>query len=254
MAVVTANLVAEWVGKLAKTGTLPGNNADPTSTWDDLKGVHDATVSNTSTWTTARGWAGDGTAGDPYRLVNNGTNMTATPTDNADLNSASFSVEAWVNLIGTVANTQSIFNCRGDDGTAKKGYALIFTTNQNFASLGIGNGTAYTYVASAGSLLTGFHHVVFTYDGSYVTPYINGSAQAATAYSTFVPKTGSQLGLLISPSAYDRLNGAVPTVRVYSSALSSAEVSANYAAGVTAASTDAAAGFTGLTVTRLLNG
>lgn len=241
MAVVTDSLIAEWVGKLAKTGTAPGNNADPTSTWDDLKGTHDGTITNGSTWTAAHGWAGAGTTGDPYRLVNDGAYPTTTVADQTDLNSSVFSIEAWVNLTAVNATlNQSVFNCRGDTGTLHQGYSLAFLATQDYPKLGIGNGTAYTYVAAAGSCLTGWHHVVFVYNGSTVTPYFDGSGQSPTSYSTYAPKTGTSVCLLISPGAFDKLNGSVPTVRVYSDALTSGEVAQNYAAGILAASTDAA--------------
>lgn len=56
---------------LAKAGSLPGNNVDPTETWDEVEGG-DGTLHGFA-YTTASGWDGDGTNGDPYRLVFDGT-------------------------------------------------------------------------------------------------------------------------------------------------------------------------------------
>lgn len=57
MGIVTDGLVAHYRGAKAKLGTAPGNNSDPTSTWDDLTGGHDGALSG-YTWATTRGWIG----------------------------------------------------------------------------------------------------------------------------------------------------------------------------------------------------
>jgi len=69
---VVAGSVLHLKAELAKTGTLPGNNGDPTATWDDLAATGDGTLHGFA-YTTASGWDGDGTIGDPYRLVFDGT-------------------------------------------------------------------------------------------------------------------------------------------------------------------------------------
>ena len=43
--IVTSDLIRHYNGQRAKTGTLPGSNADPTGTWDDITDHDDLTLS-----------------------------------------------------------------------------------------------------------------------------------------------------------------------------------------------------------------
>ena len=90
-----------------------------------------------------------------------------------------------------------------------------------------------------------WHHLVATCDGSNLNVYIDGSLAAGPTSVAGVAGTISQdrsaIGCKLGTALSDFFVGSIATVRVYSAALSGAQVSANYSAGVTAASTDSAA-------------
>jgi hypothetical protein len=262
MAVTTHSLVAEWVGKLAKTGTLPGNNADPTGTWDDAMGSHDGTLS-TFAYTTASGWKGAGSAGDPYALQFDGASDIVGCGGVGDFNVwTALTMEAWVYV--PASNGASYPRIIDKNDNSGYGFALyLHGVNGTLGTKIMIGGTLYDGVpASATTNMQaspGWYHVAMTYvstDG-YLRFYVNGATEGNPWATVSGSINTSVVNLCLGNREVDSARpwyGAIATVRIYSDALSAAEVLANYNAGILAASTDAAAGFTGLTVTRLLNG
>ena len=226
--VVYSGLVLQYVGADAKSGTAPGNNTDPTSTWYDLKATYPGALNNFG-WTTSSGWAGSGTAIDPYRLVFDGTD------DEVDLASWPGSVftglvwtlEAWVAAPYNNAKQIGIFwassasyangvDLRYDDGTL----AVRAITSGGTTDIGAS-------VANDGNM----HHVVGTCDGSNLRLYVNGAlVNGPTAVSgTLAAPTSCGLGADGGWLDYGAIN--VATMRVYNAALSAANVTQNYQAG-----------------------
>jgi hypothetical protein len=243
VSVVTANLLAEYVGKLAKTKSTPGNNTDPTAAWADLKSTHDGTLSGFA-YTTASGWAGAGTAGDPYRLKADGVN------DYVDCGNVGIgtgkvcTLELWI-LVSDIADNYYAMSA-GNTASDNSDIGIYFNTNQNARFEIYNDAGAVKTVAGTADLNDGnYHHVVAVCDGSTMTLYVDGTSVGTPTAPPASPCTVDHLTLFCANWSANKefyLNAAIATARVYSACLSGAQVSANYAAGVLAASTDGAAG------------
>jgi hypothetical protein len=251
MAVVTSNLVVEYVGKLAKNGTAPGNNTDPTGTWDAIVGGsgYDGTLSNYG-YTTATGWAGDGTSGDPYRLENNGTTTTSAVVGCGNTGFASgwsaITLEAWVRVPATLSGTFP--RIIDKSGTSSTGFAVYLQSSSGtiivkFKSSG---STLYDSGPSATDLRNSTRHLVVTYDDAddYLRAYVDASAAVpvlrtgggTVEVGTEALVIGNRSGTNDRP-----MDGGIATVRIYSVALSASQVAENFNSGITASSIDGAA-------------
>jgi len=251
MAVRTDNLALEYVAKLA-TGSGPGvNGGSPTTTWVANVGDNDITLQNTGGnfgWTTSSGWAGDGSAGDPYCLCADGTGDYGTFASTIVGSDADFTVEFWTYMADgpPAVNSSFLFNVASYTG-------LRYHVNTSgIGTWTVGKGSvSYTYTADTG--LNGYgaawqqHALTYNAATDSLIPYRNGAASHAAYSVTFGAYTGA-CRLFATDSSMNAMKLA--TLRVYSSCLSPDDVAANYAAGVTAASTDGAApAFTGVRIT-----
>lgn len=240
MGIVTSGLVAEWVGKLAKNGTAPGNNTDPTGTWTDIVGSVDGTL-NAADYTTTDGWVGDGTSGDPYAWHSKGFTETGQgyvtfATNQSPWTNGTFSCELWIYFTTTnAADNQSIL----DNLTGNTGYRIYVPTNQTGLTVRWGDGTTNQYDAFSGTMSDGsWNHLVITYDGDADVHkrYLNNGTAASTSSRTYSPNTTVAPKWSSSPSA--GFHGSIATVRLYNTVLSATDVSTNYTAGKTASSLD----------------
>jgi len=244
MALVTANLVAEWVAKLATGSGAPSN--DPlTTTWADNVGSNDITLYQGSggfAGTDSSGWDGDGSAGDPYCLVSDGTADYGTFASSLVASDADFSLELWLYCPSvTDTNTNLLYCYKGSP--YYEGFRCFLDQASDRINWAVANGSSVVYAQKNEAGYGSWQHHVLTYNASTNTATSYRNASAGGAGSTgFVPNSATNY--LFSTSS--GLAGCkVATVRVYSACLSSDDVTANYAAGVTAASTD----FTGIRVT-----
>ncbi len=239
MGVVTDNLVAEWVAKLA-TGSGPGINSPLTTTWADNIGSNDITLYQGSggfAGTDSSGWDGDGSAGDPYCLVSDGTSDYGTFASSPITSDADFSIELWLYCpSSTGTNTNLLYCYKGSP--AYEGFRCYLSAATNRTTWALANGSGVVYADVSGDGYGSWQHHVITYNASTdtVRAYRN-STGGSTRSTGFVPNSATNY--LFSTSA--GLAGCkVATLRVYSACLSPAEVAANYAAGVLASSLDAA--------------
>lgn len=239
MGVVTDNLVAEWVAKLA-TGTGPGTNDPQVTTWADLIGENDVTLyagSGGFAYTTSSGWAGAGTAGDPYCLVCDGTNDYGTCASSVAPSDADFTIELWIYMAEgpPAANCDFLNNISGATYLGVRFYAA---QTSGYSQWALGNGSKYSYFGADTDPCYGdaWQHHVLTYNAATdsAVPYHDGSGGSALS-TAFAPYTGTCRFFSTIGNARK-----LATVRVYSACLSPAEVAANYAAGVLASSLDAA--------------
>jgi hypothetical protein len=260
MAVVTSGLVAEYVGKLAKLGTGPNDNADATNraTWTPTVGGKNAALTMSGTWDATSGWAGAGSAADPYRLQFDGVNdygAIALDTYLYDPD-VGFTLEVWITHPDAGVESAMILGGQ-DSGTARQQLWIDYSGAEPWAQFVVINNTSNLYTAGGTTPYVddgAIHHIVATFDGTTMRCYVDSNVSATTATPTVTHGATTPMIRLSSTGVFKN-HGSIITFRAYSDALSDAEVLANYNAGVLAASTDAAdVAFTGLTVTRLLNG
>ncbi len=131
-----------------------------------------------------------------------------------------FTFAAWIRADGTPPNENSDFTIIGDGGTAEI-YFLGIRGNGKFRG-STGAGTLYsTTVPAVGR----FYHVAFTHDGSGVARlYVNGVLEVSSNVgpSNTGGSTNMQLGAIRNVIEY--FNGVIDEARIYSRALSAAEI------------------------------
>ena len=237
--VVTSGLSAEFIASEAKGADLPGNNSDPTGTWTDMLAQHDG-VLNTFAYTTSSGWAGAGTAGDPYCLKFDGASDYVIPSAMGVADTRTFTYEAWVKYTSASAGL-NIFSEGGSGasnpftqlnaGVAADGY-LRFQIRNNAGSAASVTSSPTAYNDGA------WHHVVGTSDGTTMRLYVDGVEVGTPATTPAAPITCTQVRIgargYTTPAYY--WGGSIATVRTYDRALSRDEAANNWSAGVTAAS------------------
>jgi hypothetical protein len=252
---VTSGLVASWVASKA-TGTTPGVNPG-TTVWQDLTANNLDLSLHAFNYSTASGWAGDGTGGDPYRLVfsdagsavNEGTADAGTSypdalyaADHALLKPAKITVEIKFRLgstIGSMTNAYPMIvskNYYSEDS----GFSLFFeksSGNINWRVYANGAYRTVTYNASAWASGSD-HHLFGTFDGRYARLYdgttllgqvdLGSGADYSITHGTrsfYVggvwAGTGTQIG--------NGWRGQPQAIRVYDRALSSTEITHNVA-------------------------
>jgi Concanavalin A-like lectin/glucanases superfamily len=99
---ITAGLVMAYGASKASGGTLPGNNVDPTTSWEDLAGGNqDLTLTNIG-FVANDGWEGSGTNGDecrlaiPFHTYDTANQPHAITTNMTGWNLAAGEIELWV--------------------------------------------------------------------------------------------------------------------------------------------------------------
>ena len=239
MAVASSGVVAEFVGSLAKNGSASGNNSDPTSSWkSDVSSMLGSL--NGFAYTTASGWAGSGSASDPYRLVFDGANDYVDCGNQGIATSKVFSYETWFNFTTASSGNNVISEGNASTSNTLTQIAAGYSGNTGGVRFFLRDETSTSAAVNSTSTTLNdgnWHHVVGTCDGSSMHLYIDGTDQGSPVAppSGTLTITQTRIGVrgYQTPTAYF-FPGNLATVRFYNRALSAAEVSANYNAGVLA--------------------
>ena len=245
MGVVATGLVAEYVAKLAN-GTSQGSGSY--SSWTDLIAGNNGALTSFD-YSGTDGWAGAGTAGDPYCLISDGTSNVSIPSSVAMNPTGSFSWELW--SYRSAALTESVYPIGNFDSNL--GWAAWVDYNGGSPLWASRNAVSGNYVEIGGYYdpvtLGSWEHVICTYNlaDSWQHLYVNGVDHGGSDQAVFVPRTGQPVHMF-SGWSMNEFAGKIATFRMYNVALSQSDVSANLAAGVTAASSDGI--WRGLTVIR----
>ena len=142
---------------------------------------------------------------------------------------ASGSIGAYNYLVSRNGNTYGAYHLRYTSTGNKFNYFLAFAP---------GGGTHRQATFNSTFTLTDWHHVALTYDGSYIKGYVDGSedysiaetrALAYSADATYGTDTWIGKGKYSDPA-----QGLIDEVAVFSSALSSSDITAIYNGGVPA--------------------
>jgi hypothetical protein len=232
--IVPSMNLAVQPGGLAAYYPLDENTG--TTTADASSHQHNGSLSSPAAWYAS------GKLGSAVDM--NGSGAVLVP-DNSDLPSATaMTVEAWVNQAASGANQTiaSHWDYHGD-GSGSGSWALQTGPSNNLRifvadSQGdLGN----NYVDTATNTWNNFgswHHVVMTYDGTQaqsakVKVYVDGALVGSTAYGTLpgtLQNSSGALSIGSFPGLGRSMGGAIDQVKLFNRALSSAEVSAEYAA------------------------
>jgi hypothetical protein len=190
--------------------------------WDSSANSNNGTGTN-NTWTTGKiGGA----------LAMNGSNRYVNVPDSTSLNPTNITVSAWLNSSDTATTASAV--TKWDDVTQGDGEWILGhgATAGTFRFLIKIGGTIYRNESSTGFSTGTFHHVVGTYDGSYVRLYVDGAeVGTALAASGSMPSTLPPVRLGTRASNNQYYNGIVDEVKIFSRALSAKEIKAEYDAG-----------------------
>jgi hypothetical protein len=176
-----------------------------------------------------------------YTSANGGALNFASGTDNCYYTSGytgrnlmtGYTAEAWFRTSAVLANNTGIITQATPItnvptyiyvGTLSSS-ALIVGFYDNFATAWRFANCAYTPIAGA------WTHIAGTYDGTTLTTYINGVSQC-TATATNTSNTVNSQGLIIGKGPAGATNttfpGSIASVRIYKSALTAAQIQANF--------------------------
>jgi hypothetical protein len=150
-------------------------------------------------------------------------------TDSTSLNPSKISIELWVKP-NSLQNLNGVIS-KGESGN-NRWYVEINNTQYNwFVNF---DGTWYAVGTSLAITNDVWKHIVFTYNGSVMKAYLNGTDVSQPpsygSYSSSLPSLPTVSGNLYigSIGAGNYFNGVIDDVRIYSMALSADEVKENY--------------------------
>lgn len=197
----------------------------------DAKGTYPGTYGGTVTLGTA-GHTRDGDTA----VTLTGAGYVGTTTSALDFNgTAPFSLEAWAEVTdGSTYDYGRIFSNELTNAQGRQGYDA-FRCPQSWASAG---STCYCFerfrdgtsdgVCSGDVTLNAWHHLVFSYDGSTVRLYVDGSLRGSSTATKSM--SSRNIGMKVGNGA-NAFAGLVDEVAVYDVALSASSVAAHYARG-----------------------
>ncbi|MCK9369102.1 hypothetical protein M0R04_04040 [Candidatus Dojkabacteria bacterium] len=231
----STNLIAQWNFNNTSNTTTLTNDAGSCSTTCNgtLSGF--GTGSSGQDILAGSGWTANNRRWGVGALMLDGTDDSVLVTDNASIKPTSaITTEAWVNPNKTGSSV--ILDKRYDTTADPWNSYVLDITSTNQWDFCISNGTAgsQSCVTSAEIVQLGvWSHIVGTYDGSNIRLYVNGKQVSSTA------KTGSigysTIGLYFGQNGYSGypqyFGGGIDSTRIYSRALTAAEVLSNYQVG-----------------------
>jgi hypothetical protein len=190
------------------------NEGTGTTTVDASGNGLTATLVDT-TWTTAGKIGG--------ALSFNGSTSWVTVNSAPSLNLTTGTLEAWVRL--SALNRWSGVIAKGNVNTdARHNYAIEIDPN-NLVNCEVGDGTSFTVVRSTTALAAGqFYHLGCTWDGAQLRLYVNGVLNRAVTQTVNPLPNTAPLSIGQYGGNVDRFAGVIDEVRIYSAALSQAQI------------------------------
>ncbi len=197
--------------------------------------MDDANVSGTTIYDVAGTSHGTATAGitstvgpqgaDTARAFNGSAYVTI---PSQPISGAPFSLFTWAKLNSTGHSSPFIVSFSSNSGnqyfiTSESAHLAVCAGNPTSSSKSVYTGTSNPFSSAS------WRHVGFTYDGTTLVVYIDGSAVTASSDVGW-PSATNDFRFGNMKNGTDYLNGAMKQVVVYNRALSAAEVSQLYAA------------------------
>jgi hypothetical protein len=149
-----------------------------------------------------------------------------------DLDPPQLTVEAWIRLpeFPSAGDTRRWVVNKNDDEWTEGHYGLVINADRAGAYLNIGGGQVNTIECFSEKpclKLDTWQHLAFTYDGSVLCIYCDGSLAASRRVDKPRVSGTSPLDIGRRQDAYNYLLGAVDEVRLYTRALSADEITAH---------------------------
>ena len=142
-----------------------------------------------------------------------------------------FTMAAWVNVPSTGNNEIIVCTMTGFSGAGME----FYLNPSNIPVVAIFTGTSTNQYAGSAISANAWHHVAVTYNGSLVSLYADGAviSSSTNSINPAAPGGSGQVRIWLPYNQGGVVNflGSIDDVRVYSRALSAAEIKALYTAG-----------------------
>jgi hypothetical protein len=144
---------------------------------------------------------------------------------------ASFSVEAWVNVTN-VTNQQSIVGKWSNGLGSTNGWCICIASGQAFIQRWAA-GVPQTATSTVGLSINTTYHLVGTFDGTSVRIYVNAGAPITTGSPVSINASDtSNFGIgAFDGGTFYYTGGRIGNVAVYNAVLNATQISAHYVAG-----------------------
>lgn len=201
------------------SSSYPGSG----TTWTDLTGnARNATLVNSPTYNTSNGG---------YLSFLDTSFQHATIANFGDI--PQWTIEAWARATVSLTGKVTAIFCNQFNGATKLNFSLGTNrapTSYNLCA-GFYNGQWRTTNGTALDTNIWYHHVG-TYDGSVINQYVNGALNTTTTFNGN-PQTGGEIRIArrwddVANSATNFFAGDIAVIRLYSTALTAAQVLQNY--------------------------
>lgn len=198
----------------ANDNSYPGSG----TTWTDLAGSNDGTLTNGPTFDSGNGGSIDFDGSNDYVDV---------PGINVSTLSA-FTLEAWVYPTSD-SSDESVFGRFGSP-QADRSFLLYWDIGTalgfDWVTVNTSNSIIRIGTSPANGTRNAWNHVAGTFSGSQIELYVNGSSVGTTSFTgTLIDNSGFRLG---GDDTGRSLGGNIASAKVYDKVLSSAEVLQNY--------------------------
>ncbi|MCK4670720.1 MAG: hypothetical protein KAT43_05965, partial [Nanoarchaeota archaeon] len=200
-----------------------GNGTHNESNWtkDYTPYGNNGTVIN-ATWNATAGYDGFGA----YEFDGVGDYIDAGSAGSLNVQD-DFTIAAWVKTTSTTScsgTPQCTIVSKKDAGSPYVGYSMRINANVIKINL---NHTADNWKAGTSDVGSGWHHVVWTFNGSNSTIYVDGNVDASYIMTKTTTPTSN---LFIGKSAFDTtpFNGTIDEVMIYNRSLSAEQIWALY--------------------------
>ncbi len=220
---VTPGATIELHAAKANGGVSQGINSPLTTTWADTSGNGNNGSLQTFAGTAASGWTGANSSADPYRLVPDGSNDYVTLTSPISLSPDASSIEFWFKVVlgfSDIAGRSTDTSWFGLDDTSPPRFEVMD---------GNWNGRYFSLPQnlSAGEI----HHIVVTRSNGTTRLYLNSVESGSGGWSNSYTITVNQLWKWRDGTYGYWGTCPLSVVRVYPFVLTTAQITANYAAG-----------------------
>jgi hypothetical protein len=204
--------VSYW--RLDDTGTVA----------NDFIALNDGTLHGTITTVVAGALTGDA---DTAMTFDGSTGYISIPYV-AALNPAAFTLECWFKYSAAPGTNRYLMD---SDPGSNLGWRLLLTTS-GALSFQVGNGATYVQTGSGVLSTNVWHHVVATNDGANSRLYVDGLLVGGPTAAVPSVNTSGQMTIGAATGVSNFVPASIDEVAVYASALSQAQVTNHYNAGL----------------------
>lgn len=205
-------------------------NSYPTTgtTWFDLAGSNNGTLTNGPTFNTGSGGSIVFDGVDDYVNIPNASSLVMTSTNQV-------TVDVWVYAIGDgLSSTREFLNKRNNDGTTFVSYGVSWysndggVTNSVFSRIGFTDNTVSDLFSSNQNKNVWFN-ITETFTGTLHSLYINGILNTSASVSGKTIKDTNQSVTLGSYNgSTEFVNSRISNAKIYNRALSADEIQQNF--------------------------